>query len=179
MARTPALLAAALLFPTLALAQYPDPMGNDGFGQPRRADDSLFMRTAPVITNSQLRGPVPPAELAQIMTLSEAQQTEYRQVFDSSMAATREYREAAQRRFEQLGQAVGRDSAAVDYYRERLKELGKTLKDAQSRFDDRVKKFLSKDQFKQYREWHKKQEKEELEGGRPREFGRPPAGRRP
>ena len=179
MLRTYAVLAVALVLPAVALAQYPDAMGNDGFGQPRRADDSLLFRAAPVITNTQLRGPLPPAAFLQIIALSEMQQVEYAAVFDSATAATRETREAAQRRFEQLGQAVGRDTAAVSYYRDRLKELGKLLKDAQSRFDDRLKKLLTKEQFKQYKDWRKKEEKEDEQGGRPREFGRPPAGRGP
>jgi Spy/CpxP family protein refolding chaperone len=172
-------LAVALLFPAGVLAQYPDAMGNDGFGQPRRADDSLLFRAQPVITNTQLRGPLPLAAFQQIIPLSEAQQVEYTAVFDSASAATREPREAAHKRFEQLGQAVGRDTAAVGYYRDRLKELGKMLKEAQSGFDDRMKKLLTKEQFKQYKDWRKKEEKEDEQGGRPREFGRPPAGRRP
>jgi hypothetical protein len=59
---------------------------------------------------------------------------------------------------EQLSAALGKDSAAVDYYRERIKELAKMLRDAQSKLDERLKKLLNKEQQKQYKDWRKKED---------------------
>jgi hypothetical protein len=65
----------------------------------------------------------------------------------------------------------------VEYYRERLKELAKTLRDHQARFDDRMKKLLTKDQQKEYKNWRKQQDDAVKNPGRTKstDKSRPPA----
>jgi Spy/CpxP family protein refolding chaperone len=143
-----------------ALGQYPEGgMGNDGeFGHEKQHLNGPPVRSNPVITSVELEGPLHPEEFQKLFSLSPAQATEYAQVFDSFMVATNDPRDAARHRMEQLSGALGRDSAAVDYYRERIKELAKMLRDAQSRLDDRLKRLLTKDQEKQYKDWRKKED---------------------
>ena len=143
-----------------ALGQYPDGgVGNDGeFGHEKRHMEGAPVRANPVITSVELDGPLHPEEFQKLFSLTAAQTTEYAQVFDSFMVATNDARDAARHRMEQLSAALGKDSAAVDYYRERIKELGKMLRDAQSKLDERLKKLLTRDQQKQYKDWRRKEE---------------------
>jgi hypothetical protein len=154
---TPALGTVVLLFlPGLALAQYPGAMG----GQETGRDQPLSVPPRePIITIVELRGPLPTVEFRDMFKLTDAQAQQYGAVYDSFTVATKTNRDEANHRMEQLNLAVTkRDSAAVDYYAEHLKDLGKNLKTQQSRFDDRVKKLLTKDQQKEYKEYRKKQE---------------------
>ena len=170
----------ALWLPSQAQGQYTDPSGTDEFGRPgERHMNGPPVKENPVITAVEIDGPLQPPDFQKMFATTDDQTREYTQVFDSFTVATSEPREAAKHRLEQLGTAIGRDSAAVDYYRERLKELSKVLKEAQSRFDDRMKRLLSKDQQKQYREWRKRQEDSSrttpVPSGRRRGGGRPSA----
>jgi Spy/CpxP family protein refolding chaperone len=150
---------AALTLPRMAVAQYTDPAGNEEFGRSgERHPKGPPAKETPVITVVEIEGPLAPADFQKLFATTEEQTREYQQVFDSFTVATSEPRETAKHRLEQLGTATGRDSAAVDYYKERLKELSKTLREAQSRFDERMKRLLNKDQQKQYRDWRKRQD---------------------
>jgi len=155
-------LAAVFLLLSVArpvLAQYPDGMGNDGeFERGKPHPEGVPVRSNPVITSVELEGPLHPEEFARIFSLSADQTKEYAQVFDSFTVATNDTRDAARHRMEQLSAALGKDSAAVDYYRERIKELAKMLRDAQSKLDERLKKLLNKEQQKQYKDWRKKED---------------------
>jgi Spy/CpxP family protein refolding chaperone len=153
-------VALALTLPATALAQYTEPGGNDDFNRPgeRHPNGPPPAKESPVITSVEVDGPLPPADFQKVFSTTDAQTKEYQQVFDSFTVATAEPREAAKHRLAQLGTAMGRDSAAVDYYKEQLKDLSKSLRGAQSRFDERMKRLLNKDQQKQYRDWRKRQD---------------------
>lgn len=163
------LLVFLVVVPAAARAQVPEDAG-------ARFNRPYYPRIEPVITRVELAGPLPPAEFQQRFRLTPEQMAAYTAVYDSFATATNATRDSAQHRVDQLNQAFGRDSAAADYYRERLKQLGKTLRDAQSRLDDRLKRILSRDQQKQYRDWREEDEKAakaEATGSQPHEFGRP------
>jgi len=155
-----------------AAAQYPRPGGDDAeFGPGRRAPNG-FPRSEPTISVVNLAAPPAADELPKEMALTDDQAKAYTAIRDSFVTATQSERDAARHRMEQLtGAVVGRDSAAADYYRERLKELNKSLKDQQSKFDEQVKKLLTKKQQKEYRDWRRRQEETARTPGRP-ESGR-------
>jgi Spy/CpxP family protein refolding chaperone len=142
----------------MARAQYPDPMGRD----PSQEDFARGRNVPagdPLITMVELRGPLPTAEFQRMFKLTETQAIDYDSVYMSFIALTRADRAEANRRMEQLGTAVTkRDSAAVQYYAEYVKDLGKRLRNQQSKFDDQVKKLLDKDQQKEYKSYRKKQD---------------------
>ena len=167
--RTVPLLVALAIVPARPVAaQYPRPGGDEQeFGKGRRIGNAP-PRAAPVISAVDLVGPPTPDEMQLMFKLTEEQAKQYTQVRDSFATVTKVDREAAQHRLDQLTNAVvSRDSAAVDYYRERLKELSKSLRDHQSRFDDRMKGLLNKDQQKEYKNWRKSQEEAaKKQGGR-------------
>src|SRR5262245_53827312 len=173
------MLLATLTAPGIALAQYTNPGGNDDFNRPgeRHPNGPPPAKETPVITSVEIDGPLAPTDFQKVFATTEDQTREYQQVYDSFTVATSEPRETAKHRLEQLNTAMGRDSAAVDYYKERLKEISKILRQAQSRFDERMKGLLNKDQQKQYRDWRKKQEEvaknSPVPGGNKRRGARP------
>jgi len=145
-----------LFIPCTASGQYPDMMGGQEMGreQPKSAPAG-----EPIITMVELRGPLPAPEFREMFKLNDEQAQQYAAVYDSFTVLTKPSRDEANRRMEQLGLAVTkRDSAAAQYYAEHLKELGKNLRAQQSRFDDRMKKLLSKDQQKAYKTYRKEQD---------------------
>jgi Spy/CpxP family protein refolding chaperone len=122
-----------------------------------------------------LAGPAAVEELPKALALTDDQAKEYTAIRDSFVAATQTERDAARHRVEQLtGAVVGRDSVAAEYYRERLKELNRSLKEQESKFDERIKKLLTKNQQKEYRDWRRKQEDAARNPGKPEggRFGR-------
>ena len=164
--RTFALTALVLLgFHGSLLAQYPESPNDGGFDRrgDQKANEPAY-KEPPVITDVELSGPLIPSDFQSMFDLSDDQMKVYQQVHDSFMVATKDVRDAAEHRVDQLGSAYGRDSAAVDYYKERLKELGKSLREAQIRFDERIKKLLNKDQQKRYKDWRKRQDEAAKQG---------------
>ena len=159
--------------PSIAAAQYPRPGGDDAeFGSGRRSPNGGFPRSEPTISVVNLAAPPSAEQLPKEMALTDDQAKAYTAIRDSFVTATQSERDAARHRMEQLtGAVVGRDSAAADYYRERLRELNKSLTDQQSKFDEQVKKLLTKKQQKEYRDWRRKQEETARNPGRP-ESGR-------
>lgn len=145
-------------FPAVLHAQYEDPQAGYA-GDPTRRP--LVVRPEPIITNVELRGPLPAVEFRDIFKLTDSQAELYRAVLDSFNVLTKADRESANRRMELLGLAVvKRDSAAAVYYADQLKKLGKVLRGQQSKFDDKVKKLLDKDQQKAYKDYRKKQDED-------------------
>jgi enamine deaminase RidA (YjgF/YER057c/UK114 family) len=70
------------------------------------------------------------------------------------MIATRPQRDSAGAAIAKMNERleVG-DRPAALFYVDRLNEIGKRLKDRQDRFEDNLKKFLTADQIKAYRQW--------------------------
>ena len=154
------ILVVVLVLPSAALAQYVDPMTGNGRAEDyARARPMNLLRDDPIITEVELRGPLPAPSFQSVFKLTDEQTGLYAAVLDSFTTVTKAEREDARHRVEQLGAAITkRDSAAAEYYRDHLKLLGKSLKAAQSRFDERLKKLLTKDQEKEYRTYRKKQD---------------------
>jgi hypothetical protein len=149
----------ALAAPAALTAQYPMGIEDDReYGRDGGRNPSAMPRQAPVISRVEMDGPLSPPDFQKLFALSDGQLREYTAVYDSFAVATDEPRAAALHRMEQLGKVVGRDTAAEAYYINHLKELGKTLRTAQSRFDDRMKKLLTKEQQKRYKDWRKRED---------------------
>jgi len=156
------------LIPRAALGQYPRGQGGDDFNHGRPAAPSEPPRTGSVISNADVTGPLGTEDFQKKFSLTDAQAKEYAQAYDSLAAATKADREAARHRLSQLNAAVvARDADAMEYYRDRLKELAKTLKEQQSKFDERMKKLLTKDQLKDYKAWRKQQDDAEKNPAQP------------
>ena len=141
-----ALLGATLvLLPVAANAQMGGYGGPPGMG-----------RTAevPKLPGVELEGPLDSASAPAVLQLNPDQARRYAQAYDSFMVATQPQRDSAAAAMAKMNQRleVG-DRAAAMFYVDRLNEIGKRLKDRQDRFEDNLRKFLSGDQIKAYRQW--------------------------
>ena len=109
---------------------------------------------APKLPGLELQGPLDSASAPSVLQLNPDQARRYAQVYDSFMVATQPQRDSAGAAMVKMNQRleVG-DRAAAMFYVDRLNDIGKRLKDRQDRFEDNLKKFLSGDQIKAYRQW--------------------------
>jgi len=122
-----------------------------GFDRPKPSSAP----TAPV-SEAQLDGPMTPTDFQHMFGLTDDEAKRYGQVQDSFAAATQLQRDSARRELERLREAaLTSDTPGTEYHTERLKELSKFLKEEQGKFDDRVKRLLTKDQAKEYESWRK------------------------
>ena len=97
-----------------------------------------------------------PTDFQHMFGLTDDEAKRYGQVRDSFAAATQLQRDSARRELERLREAaLTSDTPGTEYHTERLKELSKFLKEEQGKFDDRVKRLLTKDQAKEYESWRK------------------------
>ncbi|MGH7645756.1 MAG: RidA family protein [Gemmatimonadales bacterium] len=153
MLATTLLLATAL--PGAAAAQGGNP-GMSGPGYPRAAAPS-----APKLPGVEIEGPLDTAAARTRLALSDEQAGRYAQAYDSFMVATRPLRDSARTVTDKMNARleVG-DLAAAQFYAERLQEYGKPLKERQDRFEDQLRRFLTGDQVKEYRQWREQRELE-------------------
>lgn len=115
---------------------------------------------APRLPGPELDGPPDSASAQSLLSLSEAQASQYAQAFDSFMVATMPQRDSARRAMDTMRDRLdGGDRAAAMFYAERLQDLGKNLKDRQDKWEDNLKHFLTGDQMKTYRRWKDDQER--------------------
>jgi len=142
-----ALLGATLAFPVAAYAQ----MGGYG-GAPSMSRGPGA--EVPKLPGVELEGPLDSASAPIVLQLNPDQARRYAQAYDSFMVATQPQRDSAAAATAKMNQRleVG-DRAAAMFYVDRLNDIGKRLKDRQDRFEDNLKKFLSGDQIKAYRQW--------------------------
>ena len=142
-----ALLGATLAFPVAASAQ----MG--GYGGPPAMSRGPAAEV-PKLPGVELEGPLDSASAPIVLQLNPEQARRYAQAYDSFMVSTQPQRDSATTAIAKMNQRleVG-DRAAAMFYVDRLNDIGKRLKDRQDRFEDNLKKFLSGDQIKAYRQW--------------------------
>ena len=109
---------------------------------------------APKLPGIELEGPLDSASAPTVLQLNAEQARKYSQAYDSFMVATGPQRDSARAAIVKMNERleVG-DRAAAMFYVDRLNEVGKRLKDRQDRFEDNLKKFLTADQVKAYRQW--------------------------
>lgn len=109
---------------------------------------------APKLPGIELEGPLDSASAPTVLQLNPEQARRYAQAYDSFMVATQPQRDSAAAAITKMNERLQTgDRAAAMFYVERLNELGKRLKDRQDRFEEGLKKFLSGDQIKAYRQW--------------------------
>ena len=109
---------------------------------------------APKLPGIELEGPLDSASAPVVLQLNAEQARRYAQAYDSFMVATQPQRDSARAAIAKMNERleVG-DRAAAMFYVDRLNEVGKRLKDRQDRFEENLKKFLTADQVKAYRQW--------------------------
>lgn len=144
-----ALLGATLaVLPVVVSAQ----MGGYAPGMNRGAE-------VPKLPGVELEGPLDSGSATIVLQLNPEQARRYTQAYDSFMVATQPQRDSAATAITKMNQRleVG-DRAAAMFYVDRVNEIGKRLKDRQDRFEDNLKKFLSGDQIKAYRQWRESEQ---------------------
>jgi enamine deaminase RidA (YjgF/YER057c/UK114 family) len=95
------------------------------------------------------------------MQLKPADAGRYAQLRDSFMLATKSLRDSARSAHDEMYAKLDRgDREGANYVLERLRSMGKILKDQQNKFEDRLPKVLTSDQMKDYKKWKKDQEQE-------------------
>lgn len=151
---TMALLAAGQ---QLAMAQQRGGMG----GRPGMAPGVQREREleAPELPGPELGGPPDTSDMRRLFSLSDEQTGRYATARDSFMLAAKPQRDSAFATQDVMYQRLeGGDRVAALFYAERLRELGKSLKQRQDRFESRLFDILSRDQVRAYRDWKKEQE---------------------
>jgi 2-iminobutanoate/2-iminopropanoate deaminase len=142
-----ALLSAALALPPAASAQMGGYGGPPGMSRGPAAE-------VPKLPGVELEGPLDSTSAPIVLQLNPEQARRYAQVYDSFMVATQPQRDSATAAIAKMNQRLeAGDRAAAMFYVERVNDIGKRLKDRQDRFEDNLKKFLSGDQIKAYRQW--------------------------
>jgi enamine deaminase RidA (YjgF/YER057c/UK114 family) len=127
-------------------------MGGRGTGGPALAPD---------VPGYEVDGPPDSALATVLMHLKPAEASRYAQLRDSFMLATKSLRDSAKDiRTEMYARLDGGDRDAANYALEQLRRLGKSLKDQQNKFEDRLPKILTGDEMKDYKKWKKDQEQE-------------------
>ncbi|MGE5804028.1 MAG: RidA family protein [Gemmatimonadota bacterium] len=148
------LLSSAFLIATMALLPAVAPAQSRGYapGMDARSE-------APKLPGIELQGPLHSASAPVVLQLNAEQTRAYAQAYDSFMVATQPQRDSAAAAIKKMNERleVG-DRAAALFYVERLNEVGKRLKDRQDRFEDNLKKFLTGDQVKAYRQWRENEQ---------------------
>lgn len=136
-------------------------MGGMGGGRPPmgrgRAPQEMPSR-------DMLRGPYEPDSMAHKFELDSTQSARYRAAWDSMMAATRPRRDSVE-------QAMGtlRRARTEGYQQEGARqtelvhELGKSLQKEEERFDKVIRKFLTKDQWGDFKDWRDRRRETEKE----------------
>lgn len=139
-------------------AQYGGFGGRGGMGE--RGFDRNVGPNAPKLPGPELDGPPDSTAMRALLELTDAQATRYAQTYDSFMVATRPQRDSARVAKDKMSQRLNSgDRAAALFYAERLQDLGKFLRDRQERFDHDLRKLLTKDQLKTYKDWQERQER--------------------
>src|SRR5436853_7450267 len=140
------LTATLVLAPCLALAQ-------GGFGRGGMSQ-SRYGPSAPRLPGVELAGPLDSATARVLLGLNDQEAAHYAQLYDSFMVATRPQRDSPAVATDKMNERLdGGDRAAALFYEERLQDVGKDLEDRQARFEQDVRRFLTGDEAKQYRQW--------------------------
>jgi enamine deaminase RidA (YjgF/YER057c/UK114 family) len=144
-------------------------MGDGMFG--RRAESA-----APKLPGPELDGPPDSSTIQPVLSLTPEQALRYAQARDSFMLATKVQRDSAHATQKVMNERLNAgDRVAALFYAERLQQLGKALRNAQNKFEDRLSPVLSDAQVKAYRAWRKEQDlaaeaKQREQAGRWREM---------
>jgi len=146
---------------TLVAQGYPGaPMGGSGAGMDRPMRPGAERRR--LISESQLEGPPAPEFAAARFELDSVEAAAYKQAYDSFMTATQGQRDstrALRQAVRNAMQAGDRDAARGNF--PELQRLSDVLIKAEQRFDDGLKRVLSKSHFKDYQQWKQQQRHEE------------------
>ena len=111
-----------------------------------------------------LKGPYEPDSMAHKFELDSAQATRYHAAWDSMMAATRPTRDSVEQAMTFL-----RRARTEGYQQEGAREaelvhtLGKELQKDEEHFDKVIRKFLSKDQWGDFKDWRDRRRESEKE----------------
>lgn len=139
-------------------AQYGGFGGREGMGD-RGFDRNAGLR-APKLPGPELDGPPDSTAMRTLLGLADSQAARYAQAYDSFMVATKPQRDSARVAKDKMNQRLNSgDRAAALFYAERLQDLGKFLRDRQEKFDHELRKLLTKDQLKTYKDWQERQER--------------------
>jgi len=143
--------------PSILAAQYGGFGGRGGMGEGglRRPEMS-----APKLPGPELDGPPDSTAMQTLVALTDSQAVRYAQAYDSFMVATKPQRDSAQAAKDKMNQRLDSgDRAAALFYAERLQDLGKLLRDRQDKFEHDLRRLLTKDQVKAYKDWKDQQER--------------------
>ena len=111
-----------------------------------------------------LRGPYEPDSMAHKFQLDSAQRVRYRTAWDSMMTATRPARDSVRQAIEMV-QRARREGYRQEGARqaEVIQHFGKALKKDEERFDKVIRRFLSSDQWEDFKDWRKRRRETERE----------------
>jgi enamine deaminase RidA (YjgF/YER057c/UK114 family) len=155
------LVAASVLcwtaIPSVVVAQYGGFGGRGGMGEGGFRNPGM---SAPKLPGPELDGPPDSTAMRALTDLSDTQAVRYAQAYDSFMVATQPQRDSARATQDKMNQRLDSgDRAAALFYAERLQDLGKFLRDRQDKFENGLRKLLTKDQIKTYKEWKDQQDR--------------------
>lgn len=159
-------------------AQDPGYGGMGGMGRPGGWRERGERPARRLPTTEQLEGPPLPDFFVPRFALDSGQAGEYRVVYDSFMSATaaiRDSAQAARRAIDAAFQGGDREAARSSF--PALVALGDSLAKADTRFDQRLKSFLTGSQLKTYKKWKDEQQRQ-AEEDRRQEFEQRGGGRR-
>lgn len=124
-----------------------------------------------------LNGPFRPDSMTPKFRLDSAQGERYRAAWDSMMAATRPARDSIREAMD------GMQRARVEGYQREgqrqgalIERLGKRLKKDEERFDKVIRRFLSKEQWEEFKDWRDRRRETERELRRQRMMEEGPGG---
>jgi hypothetical protein len=178
------LAALALVGPVLAQSTYgPDRPGGTGGNMPggRRGGPGGMMegRRMQALDPVVADGPPAPADFAKIASPPDDQQRRYADLYPQFMASTKPQRDSLtvgrrdmRAAFEDGDREGARRQGDV------VRALGEELSRRQKTFDDTLKSFLGKDQWKRYDRWRSDQRKQAEQEHRER-WGQGPGGPEP
>ncbi|HEX7917938.1 MAG TPA: hypothetical protein VF454_00970 [Gemmatimonadales bacterium] len=111
-----------------------------------------------------LRGPYAPDSMAPKFELDSAQSARYRIAWDSMMTATRPARDSIHQAMEMTRRArMEGYQQEGQRQSELVQRLGKQLKKDEEHFDKVIRRFLSKDQWEDFKDWRKRRRETERE----------------
>jgi hypothetical protein len=151
------LAAVALVGPVLAQSTYgPDQPG----GRQRGLGGMMHGRRMEPLDPVVADGPPAPAEFARIASPPEDQQLRYTELYQQFMASTKAQRDSLNvARRDMIGAFQDGDREGARRQRDVVMALGQALTSRQKSFDETLKSFLGKDQWRHYDKWRSDERK--------------------